>query len=64
MNISKIIKNMVDYSNGNRHNINHFMKVYAYAKVIGECEGLANASVGEGIQQISVKSLCKPVRIA
>lgn len=29
MNISKIIKNMIDYSNGNRHDINHFMKVYA-----------------------------------
>lgn len=40
MNISEIIKNMIDYSNGNRHDINHFMKVYAYAKTIGECEGL------------------------
>ena len=40
MTISDIIKNMIDYSNGNRHDINHFMKVYAYAKMIGECEGL------------------------
>ena len=38
--ISEIIKNMIDYSNGNRHDINHFIKVYAYAKTIGECEGL------------------------
>lgn len=29
---------MIDYSNGNLHDINHFMKVYAYAKTIGECE--------------------------
>lgn len=44
MNISKTIKNMIDYSNGNRHDINHFMKVYAYAKTIGECEGLAESA--------------------
>ena len=44
MTISDIIKNMIDYSNGNRHDINHFMKVYAYAKAIGECEGLAESA--------------------
>lgn len=42
--ISDIIKNMIDYSNGNRHDINHFMKVYAYAKAIGECERLAESA--------------------
>lgn len=31
---------MIEYSKGNLHDINHFMKVYAYAKVIGECEKL------------------------
>ncbi len=27
-------------SEGNTHDIAHFMKVYAYARTIGECEGL------------------------
>jgi len=40
MTISEITKKMIDCSNGNRHDINHFMKVHAYAKTIGECEGL------------------------
>ena len=40
MTISEITKKMIDYSNGNQHDINHFLKVYTYAKIIGECEGL------------------------
>ena len=44
MTISEIIKKMIDYSKGNRHDINHFMKVYTYAKVIGECENLDEAA--------------------
>lgn len=40
MNVSEIAARMIQYSNGNLHGINHFMKVYAYAKTIGECEGL------------------------
>lgn len=40
MTIAEITAKMIRYSNGNRHDINHFMKVYAYAKTIGECEGL------------------------
>jgi hypothetical protein len=35
------MKKMILYSNGNTHDINHFMKVYGYAKMIGECEHLA-----------------------
>ena len=41
MTISEIMKKMILYSNGNTHDINHFMKVYGYAKMIGECEHLA-----------------------
>ena len=44
MTISEITKKMIDFSNGNRHDINHFMKVHAYAKTIGECEGLNEAA--------------------
>lgn len=38
--VSEIIMKMVDYSNSNLHDINHFMKVYSYARTIGECEKL------------------------
>lgn len=40
MTVSELIKRMVAYSKGNLHDIAHFMKVYAYAKTIGECEHL------------------------
>lgn len=32
---------MVEYSKGDLHDINHFMKVYAYAKTIAEGENLS-----------------------
>lgn len=38
MTVSEIMVKMIKYSNGNLHDINHFMKVYAYAKTIAECE--------------------------
>lgn len=38
MNTSEILVKMIHYSNGNLHDINHFMKVYGYAKTIAECE--------------------------
>lgn len=40
MSVSETMLKMIKYSNGNLHDINHFMKVYAYAKTIGECEQL------------------------
>ncbi len=40
MTVSEIANRMIKYSKGNLHDINHFMKVYAYAKIIGECEKL------------------------
>ena len=40
MTVSEVIKKMVAYSEGNFHDINHFMKVYAYAKTIAEDENL------------------------
>jgi HD superfamily phosphodiesterase len=40
MTISEITTKMIDYSKGNLHDINHFMKVYSYVKIIGECEKL------------------------
>ncbi len=40
MQIAYILKKMVAYSEGNTHDINHFLKVWAYAKTIGELEKL------------------------
>lgn len=36
--VSEIMVKMIEYSNGNLRDIGHFLKVYAYAKTIGECE--------------------------
>ena len=38
--IAKIIRKMAAFYQGSLHDINHFLKVYAYAKAIGELEGL------------------------
>jgi HD superfamily phosphodiesterase len=38
MTSAEIAGRMVLYSNGNVHDIDHFLKVYAFAKIIGECE--------------------------
>jgi hypothetical protein len=40
MPVSSILKKMIGFSQGNLHDINHFLKVYAYAKTIGELEGV------------------------
>lgn len=40
MTTAEIAEKMMVYSQGNRHDINHFMKVYAYAGTIGRLEGL------------------------
>lgn len=40
MTIAETMEKMVVFSKGNLHDINHFLKVYAYAKTIGELEKL------------------------
>ena len=40
MTVAEVVKKMVEYSKGDLHDINHFMKVYAYAKTIAEGENL------------------------
>ena len=44
INISEMIQKMIGYSDGNIHDIEHFMKVWAYAKTIGELEHLDEAT--------------------
>ena len=40
MTISQIMKKMIEFSDGNIHDIDHFIRVWSYAKTIGELEGL------------------------
>lgn len=40
MNISELLEKMIAFSNGNIHDINHLIKVWTYAKTIGELERL------------------------
>ena len=38
--ISEMVARMIDFYNGSLHDINHFIKVWTYAKTIGELEQL------------------------
>ena len=38
--VSTAIQKMIGFYRGNHHDINHFLKVWAMAKTIGELEGL------------------------
>ena len=40
MSISGIIQKMIDFYDGNLHDIDHFLKVWSCAKLIGEQEGI------------------------
>jgi len=40
MPISDIMQKMIEYSNGNLHDINHFIKVHSFARTIAELENI------------------------
>ena len=40
MNIAEIMKKMIDFSDGNIHDIDHFIRVWTYARTIAELESL------------------------
>ncbi len=40
MSISRILEKMIAFSEGNLHDIDHLIRVWTYAKMIGELEGL------------------------
>ncbi|MBR0100763.1 MAG: HD domain-containing protein [Treponema sp.] len=40
MKIAKLTEKMIDFSKGNHHDITHFLQVWAFAKTIGNLEGL------------------------
>ena len=41
MTVAEILCKMIDYSNGSHHDINHLMKVHAFAQIIAEREKLS-----------------------
>ena len=44
--INNVIAKMIAYSDGNKHDIAHFLKVYTYARMIGEMENLTERKQG------------------
>lgn len=40
MTIAELMREMLDFSQGNLHDIDHLIRVWTYAKTIGELEGL------------------------
>lgn len=40
MTISQVLEKMIEFSDGNIHDIDHFIRVWTYAKTIGELEHL------------------------
>ena len=40
MTVSQIMERMIAFSEGNIHDIDHFIRVWTYARTIGELEGL------------------------
>ncbi|MCR4606471.1 MAG: HD domain-containing protein [Oscillospiraceae bacterium] len=40
MTVSQIMEKMIAFSEGNIHDIDHFIRVWTYARTIGELEGL------------------------
>ena len=44
MTVSQIMSGMIAFSAGNIHDIDHFIRVWTYAKTIGELEGLDSAT--------------------
>lgn len=40
--ISQIMEKMIAFSEGNIHDIDHFIRVWTYARTIGELEGIAH----------------------
>ena len=40
MTISRIMEKMIAFSEGNIHDIDHFIRVWTYARIIGELENI------------------------
>ena len=53
MTSADILQKMIDYSQGNLHDIAHLLKVYAYARTIGEAEHL-DAKVQKTVETAAI----------
>lgn len=53
MDNSSVIQKMIEFYHGSLHDINHFLKVYAYAKTIGEREQI-DAEVQETLEVAAI----------
>lgn len=51
MTVAEVIKKMVEYSKGDLHDINHFMKVYAYRVAVDLRAGYVPGSPGSGYRE-------------
>lgn len=60
MQIPEIAVRMIEQSGGDRHDIAHFLKVYAYAQTIGLCEGL-DASIQTVLEAAAVRRRIVPL---
>lgn len=45
--VAAATQKMIEFYQGNLHDIDHFLKVWAMAKTIGELEGLDSMYLGE-----------------
>ncbi len=41
MTVSQILEKMITFASGNLHDIDHFLRVWAYARTIGKLEGIS-----------------------
>ena len=48
MTVAFAIEKMIEFYKGNIHDIDHFLKVWALAKTIGEAEGLETETQESG----------------
>lgn len=48
MTIAGLIEKMIAFSDGNIHDIDHFIRVWAYARTIAELENVENSMVAWG----------------
>ena len=52
MTVSQILEKMIAFSEGNIHDIDHLIRVWTYAKTIGELEGLDAASITQFLNRV------------
>lgn len=48
MTIAELIEKMIAFSEGNIHDIDHFIRVWAYARTIAELENVENSMAAWG----------------